>query len=261
MDKKKKNNKTLRIVLIILCVIFFGIFAFSGYKLLSTLHEYKVAEDTYNKISDNFVSAKKDNTKGGDSNAITESSPVDVDFDALLEQGPDVVGWLYSEGTVINYPVVQAEDNFYYLHRFIDGVYNASGSLFLDCTCSSDFSGRNTVLYGHNMNDGSMFHSLLSYESQDFYNEHPVMYLNTPTQNYKIEIFSAYVTDHESETYKMFFESDEDFSRHIDDWRVQSLISTNVDISTNDRVITLSTCTYDFYNARFVVQGKLTPVN
>ena len=264
MEKKKKNkyNKALRIVLILLCVVFFCIFSFSGYKLFSTLHEYKVAEKTYNKISSNFVSPKKDDPKPEDhKNEITESSPIEVDFPALREQGPDVVGWIYSEDTVINYPVVQAEDNFYYLHRFIDGVYNASGSLFLDCTCNGDFTGRNTVLYGHNMNDGSMFHSLLEYKNQDYYNEHPVMYLNTPTQNYKIEIFSAYVTDHESETYKMFFDSDEDFSRHLDDWRVQSLVSTNVALSTEDRVITLSTCTYDYYNARFVVQGKLTPVN
>ena len=258
-------KKSIKILLIVLCVVFLAIFAYSGYKLISTLHEYKVAEDAYNKMSSDFVSTKKDNNKNsGKDNAsdeILEDSPVDVDFDSLLAQGPDVVGWLYSEGTVINYPVMQAEDNFYYLHRLFDGKYNASGSLFLDCTCNGDFSGHNTVIYGHNMNDGSMFHSLKSYAEQDYYNEHPVMYLNTPTQNYKIEIFSAYVTDSESDTYKMFFDSDADFSRHLDDWRVQSLISTNVDVSTDDRIVTLSTCTYDFYNARFVVQGKLTLVN
>lgn len=257
-------KKPVKIVLIVLCVIFLLIFVYSGYKLISTLHEYKVAEDTYNKISSDYVSTKKGQDKdnnGGDGNQITESSPVDVDFDALLNQCQDVVGWLYSENTVINYPVVQAEDNFYYLHRFIDGKYNASGSLFLDCTCYGDFSGKNTVLYGHNMNDGSMLASIRNYNDQEYYNEHPVMYLNTPTQNYKIEIFSAYTTDAESDTYKMFFESEDDFAHNLDDWRVQSLVSTNVDVSVDDHVITLSTCTYDFYNARFVVQGKLTPVN
>ena len=111
------------------------------------------------------------------------------------------------------------------------------------------------------MNDGSMLASIRNYNDQEYYNEHPVMYLNTPTQNYKIEIFSAYTTDAESDTYKMFFESEDDFARHLDDWRVQSLVATNVDVSVDDHVITLSTCTYDFYNARFVVQGKLTPVN
>ena len=255
-------KKSIKILLICLCVVFLIIFIYSGYKLISTLHEYKVAENAYSKMSSDFVSAKKDTGKNnGGSDAVMEDSPVDVDFNALLEQGPDVVGWLYSEGTVINYPVMQAEDNFYYLHRLFDGSGNSSGSLFLDCTCNGDFSGRNTVIYGHNMNDGSMFHSLISYQDQEYFDAHPVMYINTPTQNYKLEIFSAYVTDAESETYKMFFESDEDFSRHLDDWRVQSLIRTNVDVSVNDRVVTLSTCTYDFYNARFVVQGKLTLVN
>lgn len=104
-------KKPVKIALIVLCVIFLSIFVYSGYKLISTLHEYKVAEDTYNKISSDFVSTKKDKDKdkdGSDGNQITESSPVDVDFDALLNQCQDVVGWLYSENTVINYPVVQA---------------------------------------------------------------------------------------------------------------------------------------------------------
>ena len=92
-------KKPVKIVLIVLCVIFLLIFVYSGYKLISTLHEYKFAEDTYNKISSDYVSTKKGTDKdnnGGDGNQITESSPVDVDFDALLNQCQDVVGWLYS---------------------------------------------------------------------------------------------------------------------------------------------------------------------
>ena len=91
-------KKPVKIALIVLCVIFLSIFVYSGYKLISTLHEYKVAEDTYNKISSDYVSPKSDKNKdkdNSDGNQITESSPVDVDFDALLNQCQDVVGWLY----------------------------------------------------------------------------------------------------------------------------------------------------------------------
>ena len=184
-----------------------------------------------------------------------------VDLSALQAKYPDIKGWISIPGTCVDYPVLQssADEPEYYLRRTYKGEHRTAGSIFFQWDCSPE--SKNLVVYGHNMNDGSMLASIRNYKDQEYYNEHPVMYLNTPTQNYKIEIFSAYTTDAESDTYKMFFESEADFARNLDDWRVQSLVSTNVDVSVDDRVITLSTCTYEFYNARFVIQGKLTPVN
>lgn len=169
-------KKPVKIALIVLCVIFLSIFVYSGYKLISTLHEYKVAEDTYNKISSDFVSTKKDKDKdkdGSDGNQITESSPVDVDFDALLNQCQDVVGCCIRRTPLLTTPLCRRRTTSIICTGSSTGSITPPGSLFLDCTCYGDFSGKNTVLYGHNMNDGSMLASIRNYKDQEYYNEHP----------------------------------------------------------------------------------------
>ena len=111
------------------------------------------------------------------------------------------------------------------------------------------------------MKDGSMFNSLTSYKDQSYYDEHPVMYLNTPKQNYKIEIFSAYICNYDSDTYTRDFYSAEDYAAWLTKMQSQSDFTSNVEVTENDRVITLSTCTYEYDNARFVVQGKLVALD
>ena len=164
-------KKQTRFFLTILCMVFLCVFAFSGYKLYSIIHEYRLDQQKYNGLSGEFVTQtdkEKDpaQTASPEEEGPREVSPISVDFDALMSQSQYVVGWLYSADTVINYPVAQAEDNFYFLERYIDGSYNGCGSLFIDCACFSDFSGKNTVIYGHHMNDGSMFASICNYGKQ-----------------------------------------------------------------------------------------------
>ncbi len=258
-------NKTVKILLVVLCVVCLCVFCFSGYKLFSTLNEYRVAQRSYDKLSEQFVStdaptaslAPVTETDGAQEDEDKEISPIKVDFDQLLAQNSDVCGWLYSKDTVINYPIAQGSDNNEYLHHLLDGSYNSSGTLFVDCECGPEFSGTNTVVYGHNMKDGSMFNSLTNYKDQSYYDEHPVMYLNTPKQNYKIEIFSAYICNYDSDTYTRDFYSAEDYSAWLTKMKSQSDFTSDVEVTANDRVITLSTCTYEYDNARFVVQGKL----
>lgn len=255
-------KKSVKILLIVLCIIFVGVFAFSGYKLYSIMHEYNEADKMYSGLNNQFVSSSSRATPSPDDPlANEETSPISVDFDALLAQSQDVVGWIYGPDTVINYPIVQAEDNFYYLYRFIDGTYNGSGTIFMDCLCNPDFSGRNSVIYGHNMNDGSMFASIRNYTQQEYYDEHPTLYLNTPTQNYRIEVFSGYVTDADSDTYTIGFMDDAAFTDYIARMRSQSTFESSVEVTAEDNIITLSTCSYEYYDARYVLQGKLVPIN
>lgn len=124
----KKSTKILLTVLIIILAV---VFAVSAYKLISTLHEYKVADNMYSNLNNRFVSGKTAEEEETDK----EHSPISVDFDELLAQSSDVVGWIYSADTPINYPVVQGEDNDFYLHRFMDGTWNPSGTIFLDIAC------------------------------------------------------------------------------------------------------------------------------
>lgn len=262
-------KKPVKALLIVLCLIFLGVFGFSGYKLYTIMHEYKVAADTYDSLSSQFVSTEhtvptpRPTPKEGEEEILLddEVSPISVDFEGLQKTSTDVIGWIYCPDTVINYPVVMAEDNDYYLHRYIDGEYNAGGSIFADCLCNRDFSSRNTVLYGHHMNDGSMFASLRGYHKEGYYEQHPVLYLNTPTMNYRIEVFAGYITDADSDSYKISFATDKQFTQYAEKMKSQSDFVTDVELLPTDRIITLSTCSYEYYDARYVIQGRLVPIH
>lgn len=258
-------KKPVKIFFGIMCAVFVCVFAYSAYRLYNIMHEYHVDAEMNETARSQYVSLLTPlNQTGGnndDSGAVLEDSPISVDFDALKEQNADVVGWIYCEDTRINYPVVQGSDNDFYLHRFIDGSYSGSGTIFLDCLCPSDFSGRHSILYGHNMNDGSMFASIRNYRDASYYDEHPIMYLNTPTQNYKIEIFAGdVVSAFESDIYSVGFAEDSDFLDLIEKIRSRSSFSSDVEVTADDRVITLSTCTYEYDEARYVLHGKLVPI-
>lgn len=259
-------KKSKKILLIVLCAVLLVVLAFSGYKLYSILHEYKVAQRLYNNLGSQFVSQRDTATattspESAEKEIDPEISPIDVDFDALLAQCEDIRAWIYSPDTVINYPVVQAEDNNFYSHRFLDGTWNSSGTIFMDCMCTKDFSGQNTVVYGHHMNDSSMFATLCNYKSADYYAAHPIMYLSTPSANYRIEIFAGYVTPYDSDTYTISFASDEEFMAYVDKMRSQSNFETDVEVTAEDRLITLTTCIYDYENARYVIQGRLVQIH
>ena len=117
-----------------------------------------------------------------------------VDFDSLRAVNPEIVAWLSIDDTNIDYPVVQHSDNDYYLHHLFTGEWNSSGCLFMDCNNLADFSDLHTIIYGHHMDNGSMFQNLMGYKGQSFYDEHPTAQLFTPGGTYTVEFFAGYVT-------------------------------------------------------------------
>lgn len=259
-------KKQTRILLTVLCLVFLSVFAFSGYKLYSIMHEYNTAKRMYNGLSGEFVAQTEKEqtpaqTQTPEEEEPREVSPITVDFDALLAQSKDVVGWLYCADTVINYPVVQGEDNDFYLYRFIDGTYNGSGSLFVDFRCTGDFSGELSVIYGHHMQNGTMLASICNYGKQEYYDAHPVLYLNTPTQNYRVEVFSGFITAADSSAYTWDFASDAEYAAYLEKMKGFSDFACDVEVGVEDRVIMLSTCTYEYDNARYVLYGKLIPID
>ena len=180
-----------------------------------------------------------------------------IDFKALRKVNRDIVGWLYLPGTVIDYPVVQGSDNSYYLNHLANGEKNSNGCLFVDHRNNADDD--NTVIYGHNMRSGKMLACLMNYKSQEFYDDHPCLYYITEGRTYRMEIFSAHTVKADADAYLRSIPYGE-----YADWLVKmkraSLISTKADPAADDRILTLSTCTYDFSGARFVVQGRLIPL-
>ena len=241
-------------------IILMGVFSFSLYKIYSIQKEYKEGANSYDSFANEFV----DDNLGGNSNSGNNEEesevPVQVNFDKLKASNPDVIGWIYNEGTVIDYPVVQGSDNEYYLHHLITGKYNSSGTPFLDVNMKKDFSEKNNIIYAHHMKNGSMFSSISKYKDINFYNEHKNMYLMTPDNNFRLEVFSAYITPADSDTYMRGFGEDEEFTNYIKKITDLSLIKTDVNVTNKDNIISLSTCSYEYENARFIVHCKAVKI-
>lgn len=255
-------------IYIIAVILFFGIFAFSAWQLAKIGSEYRKGEKEYERL-EQYVQIPETvpaTTAADKEDAPAETQPVGtgwpkVDFTALQMINPDVVGWIYIEGTNVNYPIVQAGDNDYYLYRLISGENNSSGSIFLDAGASELFLSRNNPLYGHNMKNGTMFADVTDYVDQGFYEEHPVALLMTPDKNYKVEIFSCYVTDAWGDAWRMNFSSDDDYGQWLNDLQRKSYLATGVRPAAGDRVLTFSTCTYETEEARLVVHGIIQEEN
>lgn len=189
-----------------------------------------------------------------------DKAPICVDFKALKAECEDIVAWLYCEDTPINYPVVQGKDNVYYLRRLTDGSYNINGSLFLDYRCDTDFYDFNHIIYGHNMKDGAMFGTIKEYKKQSYYDKHPIMYLFTPEADYKIIILAGCTIRADDQIYDLL--KDARYTDLILDEMLKKstfLFDENHRCTDGEspRLITLSTCTYEFENARYVLIGEL----
>ena len=241
------RNGALNVITV--CLI--GIILVSGYKIGKTMWEYQVAKSAYTNISEKTAKVDPKQFTGV------------VDWKALKKVNPDVQGWLYQKGTVINYPVVQGTDNDTYLHTRFDKQWSGGGTLFVDCRMEKDFKGFNSIIYGHHMKDGSMFRSIRGYTKEDgYYDKHKTLELATPHGNYHLVVFSAFITKATDEnTYKMTYDGDEKQAYIDRAWERSELPITrdSVDVTKNDRLVTLSTCAYDYEEARYIVMCKMVP--
>lgn len=261
---KRKNGKVLYYGILVLLL---AVLVFSSVKIISYMMEKKQSERKQQDLIDQVVTpgsdsndTEPDNT-GKDNNtapsAGSEPDYITVDFKTLQAKYPDVVGWLYCANTGLNYPIVQTaeEGGEYYLYRDIDGSSNKNGTVFLDWQCSSNFTSQNNLVYGHNMKTGRMFAPIVKYRYQSFYDAHPYMYLYTPNQLYKVNLFAGMVTPHDSAVYSYSLSSD-----YIKECIANSTFKSSVGTPTGN-ILTLSTCAYDFDNARYVVMGEMVPID
>ena len=188
-------------------------------------------------------------------------------FDKLKAINPDIIGWITISNTEVNNPVFQTDNNQFYVDHDMDKAYNSYGALFLDYRCRIDPKAltRNQIIYGHNMRYGAMFGTLDEYRSIDFYKKNPLIQFDSLYEQRQYKIFAIMVVnDAEDDTfgytysaYRTDFTNDDDFMSWIQHSRDRSLFDTTVDVNTEDEIITLSTCCYDYENARFVILGRL----
>lgn len=172
----------------------------------------------------------------------------------LQEENKDVIGWITFDNVDISYPIMQGADNDEYLYHTYSGVYNSSGSIFMEALNSPDFQDNHTILYGHNMKNGSMFGKLKKYRQQDFYKENAFFTVYTGEKMYRYEIFAYYDISEYGDVYQIAFPSAEDFGRLIAGMQKRSYYDTGIPVSTGDKLITLSTCSTE--GNRFVVNAK-----
>lgn len=243
-----------KIIRAFLFVAAFALLFYSGYRIYDYARQQK-------NVTQIVEEAKKDAVVHvhTEEDFHLETVPLTVDFQKLWEKNGDIVAWLYCENTKIDYPVVQSGDNAYYLRRLLDGSYNIAGTLFLDYRCASDFSDFNSVIYGHNMRNDTMFGPLPEYKNQAFYDEHPVWWIFTPEKSFRIDLMWGYVTPSDSETYQTPV-TDEEKEEFIRTAAASSTFRADKDYSADDTFLTLSTCSYEYENARYVLVGKLTEI-
>ena len=261
-----ENTNKMPLSRILILVLACTVFLFSGYQILAYFTENRSGEQLQQELIDQAVEVATEPVVTVPAQSVppttepVERPPISVDFAVLQAQNPDIVGWIYSEGTVINYPILQGVDNQQYLRRLYDGTKSTLGSIFLDFRNLSDFSDLNSLVYGHNIRSGQMFASLSSYREQEYYEEHPVMWLLTPDKSYRIDLIAGMVVPSDSEVYEIY-SYPEDLQAGLEYVLANSTFDAgDVDAAAVERIVTLSTCSYDYNDARYVVIGSLIEV-
>lgn len=243
----------------ILFFLFFAMIIYGASDLFVMSRKYVVSEKAYDSIADQYVAAvtvPTEEAAAADPTEPKEFAPIQVDFETLKQEYKDIIGWIYSEDTVINYPVVQAADNDFYVHRLPDGKANEGGSIFMDYRNAPDLSDWNSILYGHNMNNDSMFGTLSDYRKQEYADEHSVLYFLTPETDYKIELIGGYTTFSTSDSYRIAQDlTERDALVALAEEHTE--FEPEFQAEPEDRLITLSTCTYEYDHARFILVGRL----
>ena len=213
-----------------------AVFLFAAGRILQVYLNYRESQKVYEQMEE--FTQKTENQdlspEGGPGKTpeeVAEQGFLQVDFDKLREINPDVIAWIEIPGLKISYPVVQGRDNDYYLHHLITGENHKSGSIFMDFHNQKDLSDRNSIIYGHNMKDGSMFGTLDQYQSQVLYQNYPCFYIYVPGYIYEYQIFSCYEapTDHPAYTYD--FPASEDYEVFLETLQRSAAYDTGMTVT------------------------------
>ncbi|HWR24417.1 MAG TPA: class B sortase [Feifaniaceae bacterium] len=262
MTHKKRDPKTMLLnVFILLCA---AAMLVCGALFALPFFEYRAGDAAYTELSRSAAALPQPTAAEVPQKSPypAPSVPIQPDYEALLLANGDFCAWLYCEGTVINYPVVQGGDNRYYLSHLFNGQRNKMGTLFVDASNAPGFSDQNTIIYGHHMKNGSMFASLVGYKKQAYYDEHPELLLLTPSAAYRAELFAGYIIQGyaTNDVYKKSFDTEAQFLSFLGAARTNSDFVSDVEVTAEDRIITFSTCTYEYDDSRYVVLGKLVRI-
>ncbi len=264
-----------KILMILLLIAAVAIFVFAGYKLYSIYSEYKTGSDEYIKISEHVrVEQPVTEEEVAELKEIPEEKlttaqklaragiPVmDIDFKSLREINPDFIGWIYYPGLEISYPIVQGEDDEFYLHHTFEGEYNSNGCIFAGAGFNKDFTSFNTFLYGHNMKNGSMFGSLKRLVREEgLFSQNRDFFVYTEEAYRKYRIYSYYITPPTSDTYQVAG-NQAGYEEYVLRVHSRSVEDCDTVVDTDKPSVTLSTCSgTGAAKQRLVVHGILDEI-
>lgn len=251
-SRGKKKNAVREAVSITILLVAVCVFVFSLYQLALMLIPYYTGGQEYDKVKSLAIITDKDADDG--------SGEFQVDFDALLAENPDTVAWIrFEEPSIISYPVVKSRDNNEYLTKTFSANDNKLGAIFMDMRNNSSFADRNTMIYGHNLKvGGEMFSQLNEYAKEEFCTEHPYFYIYTPDgKEHTYQVFSAGIVKDTAENYKLSYASDEEWLAYLELCKNSSNYNVDVELNTQSKIVSLSTCTNVNEDERFLLQGVL----
>ena len=245
--KEKLSNNIKKIIITIIFFIFVLIMIISGIKIFEWLQENKKNKEIIDELK---------NTVSIDEN-IGNVNKYNVDFKALKQKNSDTIAWLKVNGTDIEYPVVKTTNNDYYMTHSFDKNYNTAGWVFIDYKNKLDGTDNNMVIYAHNRRDGSMFGTLKNILTQEWQNNKENFIIPFITENEKSEyqVFSVYEIEKEDYYITTNFATNSEFQEFINKIKARSEKDFNIDVTTNDSILTLSTCA-DNNKYRVVLHAK-----
>lgn len=258
----KENSKSLINIIILLVLI--TIIILSSIYIVKYLVMQKEAKEESELLNDiDIMENDLEQIKTENSIVISKEIERMTKIKKLQEENSDIVGWIEIEGTNINYPVLQSEDDEYYLTHNYKKEKSEKGSIFLSSKYDWKLPSNNLLIYGHNLVSGQMFNSLLKYRDENFYKKYPNIRFTTQKEDLKFEIISAFYSKVFSKSEKNVFryynfvtaESEKDYNNFVKNAKETSLYETNKDAKYGDRLITLVTCSYHVEDGRFVVIG------
>jgi len=277
--KKKKLSPGSALLLCLICLLL-AVAANSGWQLWGIYSKYHHNTVSQNRVSDVFYSQEgttgqtvsgMEGTAGTQTQLKENTLSGAVSLWPLIAQNPDTVGWIKIEDTVVDYAVMWSGDNDYYLHRDFFREYNYAGMPFLDGSnyLQNQLPGQyqNYIIYGHRMKDKSMFHIIGEYSDQEWYEEHPTFTLLLRVGDedilYECQVFSCYrLTTADEDSWMTIFYSKEDYENYINRAISRSAIKTDVSVTGDDQILTLSTCDsmLDESEGRLLVHAKMVPM-
>lgn len=252
-------KNSLRKILYILCILgaglCIGFFAYYYSRLQENKKIYENLQsqpetESLGESVDTLAESIENSTKSAENRKKPEIS---VDFSELQQINPEIYAWIEIPGTEVNYPIVQsASDNSYYLNHTIEGISGYPGSIYSEGINSRDFQDYNTLIYGHDMEDGSMFGGLYKFADAEYLKAHETLFIYTPEQKFTYRIFMAVTYDDRHIMGSFDFSDKKDREAYL-----TSIGNTDSEVSADDRIITLSTCIAGQPSNRFLVEAVL----